>query len=109
MATKDPLTLVVGIGLIVIGALLVLERFTLGPLLDIAGLVLLVLGILILLKVLPGGTMIGIVALVLGIVLMANIVQFPREIRDDIAAVMDIVNLVAGIVCIVLGIMKLRG
>lgn len=108
MGTRDPMTLIVGIGLIVIGALLVLGRFSLGIFLDVAGIFLLILGILILIRVLPGGTPIGVAALVLGIILMANVVAFPKDLRDDIARVMDVVNLVVGIVCIIFGILKLK-
>jgi hypothetical protein len=46
---------------------------------------------------------------VLGILLLANFIDFPDAISDAMRAVMGIINLVAGIILVILGIMKLAG
>ena len=103
--TRNTLDLVVGITMIVLGALMVLGYWSLGQLLPFAGIVLIVLGIIILLGKLPGGILLGIVALVAGILLVGNSIDLTPEVRN----VMDIVNLIVGIVLIVLGAMRLMG
>ena len=101
--TRSTLDIIIGIVLIVLGILLCLGKLGLGGLLPFAGIVLIVLGILVLIKTLPGGMLIGVVCLVIGIVLATGFLSLPREIREF----MWIVNLVAGIILIVLGVKKL--
>jgi uncharacterized membrane protein HdeD (DUF308 family) len=105
----NTMNLVLGIALIVVGALLLIGQFSLGELLPFMGIVLLVAGILMLLGTIPGGKLIGIVLTVLGILLLANFIDFPDAISDAMRAVMGIINLVAGIILVILGIMKLAG
>ena len=101
--------LVIGIALIVVGALLLLGYWTVGWLLPYLGIVLIVAGILMLLGKLAGGMLVGILALVFGILLVLNFIDFPGDMKDFMRNAMGIINLVAGIVFVVLGIMKLAG
>src|SRR5687768_17524930 len=94
--------LIVGIGLIVVGALLCLGELGIGFILPYLGIVLIVVGVLIILGALPSSKLIGIVSLVVGIMLVAGFLDLPKEIVEY----MWVVNLVAGIVLIVLGIQK---
>lgn len=96
--------IIVGIGLIIVGALLLLGEFGLGVILPYLGLVLIVAGILVLVGVIPGGLLIGVAVLVVGILL-----QFHWITADWVADVMPILNLVLGILLVVLGILKLLG
>lgn len=100
---RNPIDLAIGIGLIVIGILLVLGKLGLGAVLPYLGVVLIVVGVLILFGMLPAGTLIGIATLVVGILLVIGFLDLPR----DIARYMWVINLVAGIVLIVLGVQKL--
>lgn len=108
MAQKIATPTVVGIAFIVVGVLLLLGRFSLGWLLDVMGFALIVLGVLILVNVLPGGMPLGLLALILGILLLANILEFPRELREPLGRFMDLLNLVAGVILIVVGALRLR-
>ncbi len=109
MAARDPLTQAIGIALIVFGVLLILGEFRLQALLPIAGIVLLVLGILVLVKTLPGGNLIGIAAIVIGILLLEGFVDLPNKVRDVTDPVLRVVNIVAGVLLIVLGIPRASG
>lgn len=100
---RSLLDLVIGIGLIVVGVLLILGKWGLGAILPYLGIALIVLGVLILLGVLAAGKLIGIASLVVGILLVAGFLQLPKDVREY----MWIVNLVAGIVLLVLGLQKL--
>lgn len=103
--TPDTKTLAIGISLIVLGALMLLGRFGVGDILPFLGIVLIVAGILLLIKVVPGGLLVGVVLLVLGLLLQFNWVDLPKGFGQ----VLDLVNLVAGIILIVLGALKLMG
>lgn len=100
---RSVIDLIIGVTLIVIGALLVLGEIGLGAILPFLGIILIVLGVLILIGTLPASKLIGVVALIIGILLAIGFFDLPREITQY----MWIVNLVAGIVLIVLGIQKL--
>lgn len=100
---RSLLDLVIGIGLIVVGVLILVGRFGIEAILPYLGIVLIVVGVLILLGTLAAGKLIGIVSLVVGILLVTGFLNLPREMQQY----MDIVNLVAGIVLVILGIQKL--
>lgn len=100
---RGAVDLIVGIALIVVGVLMVVGRLGLEGLLPYAGIVLIVLGILVLVRTLAGGALIGIAALVAGVLLVIGFFDLPREIEDW----MWVVNLVAGIVLIVLGVRRI--
>lgn len=91
---------IIGLAMIVIGALVFLGEFSVGWILPVAGVVLIVLGVLMLLNVISGGTLTGIVVLVLGLLLYGGIVGVP-------AAITQILNTVVGVVLIVLGVLQL--
>lgn len=101
---RSTLDMVIGIGLIVIGALLCLGKLGVGGLLPFAGIVLLVLGIVMLLGVVAGSTLLAIVCIVVGVLLMAGFLSLPKAIGD----IMWIVNIVLGIILIILGVQRLR-
>lgn len=103
MANKQ--SMILGIVLIVLGALLLLNKIGLGSLVPFIGIVLIVVGILMLLGKIGGGTVLGIVVLVLGILLQGRWIGVPGIASDVIATA----NLVIGIVLIVLGVLKLAG
>ena len=109
MTNRNPLDLAVAIALIVLGILLLVGRFSLGALIPLAGVVLIVLGILVLIRTLPGGPLLGAVALVLGILLVGNWIDYPRSVDRSIRSAMDIINIVAGVICLILGVLKIRG
>lgn len=98
-----------GIALIVLGVLLVLGEFQLQSLLPFAGLALIVLGILVLVKTLPGGLLVGVVALVVGILLLEGFLGLPKDLRQTLDPFLRIINLVAGILLVILGVQRLRG
>lgn len=100
---RSLLDLAIGIGLIVVGLLLILGKWGVGAILPYLGIVLIVVGILILLGTLAAGKLIGVASLVVGILLVMGFIDLPRDIQQY----MWIVNLVAGIVLLVLGIQKL--
>ena len=105
---RDTLSTVLGIALIVFGLLLILGEFQIQALLPFAGIALIILGILVLAKILPGGLVIGIAALVIGILLLEGLLDLPRSIRDVTDPVFRIINIIAGVVLLALGIGKLR-
>lgn len=108
MAQRDVLTLAVGITLIVFGILLIIGSFTLERLLPLAGIILTVLGVLILARTLPGGTLIGIVALVIGLLMLQGLLDLPGGFRDATKGLLRIINVIAGVILLVLGISKIR-
>lgn len=99
------LSKIIGIVMIVIGALLILGSLSVTGLLPFLGIALIVIGILILVKTLPGGILMGVVALVVGILMLQGMIPGIPDIDRN---VLRIVNIVCGVVLIVLGIGRLR-
>ncbi|PSG98308.1 hypothetical protein BRD56_00745 [Thermoplasmatales archaeon SW_10_69_26] len=91
---------IIGLAMIVLGALVFLGEFSVSWLLPVAGVVLVVMGVLMLLGVLAGSTLMGISILVIGLLLYGDVVGIPN-------AITQILNTVVGIVLIVLGILQL--
>jgi hypothetical protein len=91
---------IIGLAMIVLGALVFLGEFSVSWLLPVAGIVLVVMGVLMLLGVLAGGALTGISVLVIGLLLNGGLVGIPN-------AVTQILNPLVGIVLIVLGILQL--
>jgi hypothetical protein len=105
MMRPNPANLVIGILLVVFGALLVLNRIGLGPFLPYAGIVLVILGALMLARVVAGGTLVAIVSIVAGALLMSGFWSLPRPVGDWLW----VVNMVLGIILLVFGIQRLIG
>lgn len=97
MSTLDT---IIGIGLIVLGALVLLGEFTVGFLLPILGIVLIVLGALMLLNVVSGSTLVGVLTLVLGLLIYVGRLGVPGLIERSI-------NLIVGVLLVILGIARL--
>ncbi len=97
---------ILGIVLIVLGALLVLNWIRIPFLTEVVGIGLIVLGILMLMGRFGGGTILGIVAIVLGaLVLVGRIPGFVDVVGD----IWRILTLVVGILLIVFGALKVLG
>lgn len=92
---------ILGIAMIVLGALVFLGELGVGFLLPVLGVVLVVLGILMLLDVVSGGTLVGILTLLAGLLLYAGYLDIPSVVTRSL-------NLVVGVVLIVLGVLQLR-
>jgi hypothetical protein len=108
MARDSSLNLVVGIILIVLGVLLILDKFTLNALFPYAGIVLLVGGILVLIRVLPGGNFLGIVAVVIGVLMLRGFLDQPNPGGRAAGGFWTVLNVVAGAILLALGIGRLR-
>lgn len=108
MARESSLNLIIGVLMIVFGVLLILGEFALQSLLPFLGIVLIVLGVLIIAKVLPGGVIIAVVSIIAGILLLEGFFDWGREIRDFTEPVFRIVNIVAGVILLILGIQRVR-
>ena len=106
---RDTVSLVIAIALIVFGVLLILGEFAIQSLLPFLGILLIILGILILVKVVNGSMLIAIVAIVVGIVLLEDLVPFSKDLRETLAPVMRVINIIAGVILVVLGIQRLQG
>lgn len=101
MAAKG-LDLALAIALIVIGILVILPGWLgLGGIASIMGIVLIVLGILMLVDVLPGGTLWGVITLVIGLILQFGWLDFP-------SVAIRTLEIIAGIVLLVMGVLKLK-
>lgn len=100
MVGRVDLDTVIGIALILLGALTFLGEFGVGWILPIAGVVLILMGVLMLLGVLAGGTLTGLTLLVIGLLLNAGVVGIPN-------AITQVLSTVVGIVLIVLGVLQL--
>lgn len=101
MAAKG-MDLALAITLIVIGILILVGSIGLGGLASIMGIVLIVLGVLMLIDVLPGGTLWGVITLVIGLLL-----QFGW--LPGLGLAVEILEIIAGVVLLVMGVLKLKG
>lgn len=90
---------IIGIVMIILGALVLVGELGVGFLLPILGVALIVLGVLMLLGVVGGGTLMGVLTLVLGLLLYLDYVPVPSVVTRSI-------NLIVGVVLIVLGIIQ---
>lgn len=90
---------ILGIAMIVLGALVLLGEFAVGWLLPVLGVVLIVMGALMLLGVLAGGFLTGIAVLVMGILLYVDRIGVPDEIYAWFSTIV-------GVVLIILGLMQ---
>lgn len=99
---RSPLLAVI---LVVLGAIILLGKLSIGFLLPYAGIALIVVGVLILLKAIPGTLLVGVVVLVLGILLQGHWLALPK----GTGALLGTIDLVVGIVLVVLGVLKLAG
>ncbi len=95
-----------GIVLVVLGALLLLNWIRIPFLTEVVGVGLIVLGILMLVGTVGGGSILGIVAIVLGaLVLIGRIPGFVDAVGD----LWRIITVVVGVLLIVFGAMKIMG
>lgn len=97
---------VLGIVLIVLGALLLLNWIRIPFLTEVVGIGLIVLGVLMLMGRMGGSSILGIVAIVLGaLVLIGRIPGFVDAVGD----LWRIITLVIGVLLIVFGALKMMG
>lgn len=97
---------VLGIILIVLGALLLLGWLSIPYLSTIVGVGLVVLGILMLMGRMPGGTILAVVAIVLGVLLLLDRIPAFEEATKDL---WRIITTVVAVLLIVFGAMKVMG
>lgn len=90
---------IIGVAMIVLGALVLLGELGVGFLLPILGVALIVLGILMLLDVLSGSTFTGVLVIVLGLLLYLGFVDVPDLVTRSI-------NIIVGVVLVILGILQ---
>lgn len=104
MAKASNADLILGIVLIVIGALMLLGKLGIPFLEEILGIAALVVGILILIGRVGGATWMGVALVVVGVLILAT--RFLDFITGTVA---DIINIVLGIILVVFGILKVMG